>query len=148
MLFGTSHVQAENLDSIAHDCRFHVYKRFTKWDPIRNLLMARKRDLIQAAQEEKRCLLSGHSDVSLKAKDRILNSFPGMRLNWEAFSNRNSLHSVSQDHTRKSASPGHSVDFLLCFLVSFAHSESRYFSLTAHDFFMTHNNHHDSNSTS
>lgn len=54
------------------------------------LLMTRNRDSGQTAQVKK-CLLSGHSGVSWKSKDRIPNSPPEiLRLNWKATSNGHS----------------------------------------------------------
>ena len=59
------------------------------------LLMTRNRDSGQAAQVKK-CLLSGHSDVSWKSKDGILNSSSEiLRLNWKATSSGHSSGSHS-----------------------------------------------------
>lgn len=70
--------------------------------------MTRNRDSGQAAQVKK-CLLSGHWDVSWKSKDGILNSSPEiLRLNWKATSSGHS----SGSH-EGIASFGESVQFPL-----------------------------------
>lgn len=72
------------------------------------LLMRRNRESGQAAQVKK-CLLSGHADVSWKSKDGIPNSSPEiLRPNWKATSNGHS----SGSHEGM-ASLGESVQFPL-----------------------------------